>query len=55
MSAVILGLGKISPLLLPLKFTRTIIFHLYKDSGGAPEDEKGDAVNKVLTGLHLVM
>lgn len=55
MSAVILGLGKVSPYLLPLKFTRTIVFHLYKDSEGAPEDERVDKVNKVLTGLHLVM
>lgn len=54
MSVVILGLGKISPLL-PLKFTRTIIFHLYKDSEGAPEDQREDKINKVLTGLHLVM
>ena len=28
---------------------------LYKDSEGAPEDEREDKVNKVLTGLHLVM
>ena len=55
MLAVILGLGKISPSLLPLKFTRTIIFHLYNDSEGAPEDEREDKVNKVLTGLHLDM
>lgn len=54
MSVVILGLRKISPLL-PLKFTRTIIFHLYKDSEGAPEDQREDKVNKALTGLCLVM
>lgn len=36
-------------------FTRTITFHLYKDSEGAPEDERVDEVNKVLIGLHLVI
>lgn len=53
MSAVIFGLINISPLL-PLKFIRTIIFHLCKDSEGAPEDKREDKVNKVLTDLHLV-
>jgi len=47
MSAVILGLGKISPSLLPLKFKRTIIFYLYKDSEVAPEDERENKINKV--------
>lgn len=51
---VILGLGKIFPLL-PLKSTRTLTFHLYKASEGAPEDRREDKVNKVLTSLHLVM
>lgn len=54
MSAATLGLTNISPLLL-LKFMRTIIFHLCKDSEGAPEDEREDKVNKVLTDPHLVM
>lgn len=55
MSAVILDLAKISPYLLLLKFTRTSIFHLYKDSEGAPEEERVNKVNKILTGLRLVM
>lgn len=53
-ATVILGLGMISPLL-PLKSTRTVIFHLYKASEGAAEDKREDKINKVLTSLHLVM